>query len=152
MLASCAGSRPEAAVAEPMAEVPDDKRAVIEGVLEQYRQAYEIAGIEALAELYSQDLDLVLVYQGQKHQGWTAVSEYLVKRLAGATTVRMSMKDVVIHEVGDVGALVTATRETSMGDGSVTVTDRGVLTLVLRNQDGRWMVVAEHFSYPTSRS
>jgi uncharacterized protein (TIGR02246 family) len=138
-----------AEVESPTPALAPESVASIEGVVEQYRQAYEVGSAEALAALYSQDLDLVLVYQGQEHRGWTAVQTFLAGRLEGASSVRMSVKDVTIRELGEGAAVVTARRESSIGDGSVTVSENGMLTLALQNQQGRWMVVAEHFSYPT---
>lgn len=151
-LTACGGSRPMAEVQSPTPELPQDQVAAIEGVVEQYRQAYEVVSLEALEGLYSQDLDLVLVYQGKEHRGWTSVQAFLTERLAGASSVRMGMKDVSIRDLGPGVAVVSARRESSIGDGAVTVTETGILTLVVQNQQGRWMVVAEHFSFPTSRS
>ncbi|MCP4446276.1 MAG: nuclear transport factor 2 family protein [Myxococcales bacterium] len=150
-LAACGASQSKAAETVPVEVVPEDTRLAAEGVLEQYRQAFEIASIEALTPLYSQDLDLLLVYQGKEHRGWTAVLAFLTQRLNGVSSVRMSFKDVSIRELGTGIAMIHATRESSMGDGSITVSERGILTLILQNRDGRWMVAAEHFSYPTGR-
>tara|TARA_R110002073_G_scaffold336295_1_gene531829 strand:- start:27339 stop:27827 length:489 start_codon:yes stop_codon:yes gene_type:complete len=152
VLASCGASTPMAEVEAPMSTVPQDQQTAIRGVVEQYRQAYEVGSAEALHELYAKDLDLVLVNQGKVHQGWTSVQAFLTSRLEGASQVRMSIKDISIREFGPDGAILTATRTSSIGDGSVSVTETGVLSLVLQNQEGQWKVVAEHFSFPTSRS
>lgn len=151
-LASCGASTPLAEVESPASTVPQDQQTAIRGVLEQYRQAYEVGSAEALHAVYSKDLDVVLVYQGKVHQGWTSVESFLAGKLEGASQVRMTFKDVSIREFGPDGAILTATRTSSIGDGSVSVTEVGALSLVLQNHDGQWMVVAEHFSYPTGRS
>jgi len=152
VLASCGASQPPPPEEAPKPVTTEEQRTAVAGVVEQYRQAYEVASMDALASLYAQDLDVVLVYEGASYSGWSAVQAFLEKKLAGASSVRMAMKDVSIRGLGPDAAVVTATRESSIGDGSVTLTEKGVLTLVLEKQQGRWMVVAEHFSYPVGRS
>ncbi len=152
LVASCGAATPIAEVESPAATVPEDQATAIRGVVEQYRQAYEVGSAEALYSLYAKDLDVVVVYQGQVHQGWTAVQAFLASKLEGASQVRMAIKDLSIREFGPKGAILTATRTSSIGDGSVSVTETGTLSLVLQNREGKWMVVAEHFSYPTGRS
>lgn len=120
----------------------------VEGVLEQYRQAYAVRSVEALAGLYAQSLDLELVTQGRRLRGWSRVEARLEELFRDAQTVRLIMNDVAIVAVGGGGALVSADVERSVGDGSTTVTERGVLTLVLREELTGWVIVAEHFSYP----
>lgn len=142
----------EKAAAEPVAPAADDSARAIEGVVEQYRQAYEVRSLEALGLLYSQDLDLVVVFQGRAHRGWSQVEEFLAQRLEGATKVRMVIKDLSIQPLSPSSAVASATLESSIGDDAATVTERGTLTLVLRKVGEGWKLVSEHFSYPTGAS
>jgi uncharacterized protein (TIGR02246 family) len=151
-LAAC-GSRQIAGTSGPEpADVPEDMAQAIGGAIEQYRQAYEVHSVEALAGLYTRDLDLTLIYQGRRHQGWTQVESFLSARLEGATKVRMVIKELTVQPLGAEAAVASASLETTIGDDSTTVTENGALTLVFRNIAGKWMVVAEHFSYPPRAS
>jgi ketosteroid isomerase-like protein len=71
----------------------------------------------------------------------------LEDRLARAETIRMRLKDMqVISLAPDVAsALATMTREQTQG--ATTITESGTLTLVLRHQDGAWLITSEHYSY-----
>lgn len=149
-VSSCQARQVQTPVLAPAAEVPEDQKTAIEGVVEQYRQAYEVVSLEALSTLYSQDLDLVLVYQGQQHQGWTAVQAFLTTHFEGASEIRMGIKNVAIRSLGPDSVTVTAQRDSSIKNGAITVTETGMLTLVIQKRDERWLVVAEHFSYPPS--
>lgn len=140
-------------VGQPAPEaVPEDVARAIEGAVEQYKQAYEVRSLEALGALYTHDLDVVSVYQGRTHQGWSQVEADLRMRLQDATKVRMVIKDLSIQALGSDVAVATAGLERSIGDDATTMTERGALTLVFRKIDDRWMLVTEHFSYPTGPS
>lgn len=156
LLASSAfacGSRAVGEVSEPTSSVvTEDIAKAIEGAVEQYRQAYEVRSPEALSALYRQDLDLKLVFQGRLHEGWTQVETFLAARLAGASKVRMVVSDLRVQELGAMAALATARLESTIGDDASTVTEKGVLTLVFQKTSGSWLIVAEHFSYPTGPS
>lgn len=152
VMAAC-GARSVGPVDDPAAtEVTEDVAKAVEGALEQYRQAYEVRSLEALGALYQQDLDLVLIYQGRSHRGWTQVEAFLANRLAGASKVRINIKDLAVQELGPTSAMATAKMETTIGDDATTVTEKGELSLVFRKIGDKWMVVAEHFSYPTGAS
>lgn len=152
VLAAC-GARSVGPVDDPApTEVAEDVAAAIAGAVEQYQQAYEVRSQEALAALYQQDLDLILIYQGRAHRGWTQVKDFLESRLTGATKVRINIKDLIVQELGPASAMATAKMETTIGDDATSVTEKGELSLVFRKIGDKWKVVAEHFSYPTGAS
>ncbi len=147
----CGGQAPK--VEEPaLAPVPVDVARAIEGAVEQYRQSYEVNSLEALGQLYVRSLDVVSVYQGKTFQGWSQVEADQRKRLQGATKVRMVIADLSIQALGTEVAVATARLERTIGDDATTVTERGTVNLVFHNVEGKWLVVAEHFSYPTKSS
>lgn len=149
-VAACGGAAPQpAAPAEDSApaELPEEIASAVRGAVEQYRQAYEVRSVEALAELYDHSLDLNLVSQGVRLRGWTAVETHLRELLGGADEVRLVLRDLVIVPAG-AGAVATAVVERDITRDAATVTERGVLTLVFREDLTGWQIVAEHFSYP----
>jgi ketosteroid isomerase-like protein len=148
---SCGGQAPK--VAEPIAApVPVDVARAIEGAVEQYRQAYEVRSLEGLAQLYARGLDVVTVYQGKTFQGWSEVKADQGRRLQDATKVRLVITDLSIQALGVDVAVATAGLERTIGDDATTTTERGTLTLVFHRVDTKWLVAAEHFSYPTKSS
>ena len=155
LLGACGAAQPKQVEqpTPPVPEaVPEDVARAIEGAVEQYRQAYEVHSPEALAGLYTHDLDVIMVYQGRIHQGWSQIEAAQRKRLQDASKVRMVISNLSIHALGTAVAVATAGLERSIGDDATTTTERGALTLVFRKIEDRWMVVAEHFSYPTGPS
>lgn len=149
-LGAC-GSQAPLEPKEPMAApLPEDVETGITGAIEQYRQSYQVRSPEALAALYDHSLDLVVVFQGRAHLGWSQVETFLQGRLQGASKVRMTIKDLHIQSLAPGSAVASAGLETTIGDEATSVTERGTLTLAFRSVDGVWKIVSEHFSYPTS--
>src|SRR6266436_2500629 len=122
---------------------PTDVVAAGRGVVEQWRQAYEVRSADALEKLYSHDSDVVLVQDGLPLIGWPQVKSTLDGKLAHAKEIHVRLQDVKVTTVAS--AVSTMTRE--IGDGVTTVNENGVLTLVLRRDDDGWKIAAEHYSY-----
>ncbi len=150
---SACGSRAVGPVQEPTTNEPgEDVVKAVQGAVEQYRQAYEVHSVEALAAIYSHDLDLSLVYQGRLFRGWSQVEAHLAERLSGASKVRMTIKDTSVQDLGGSSALATTSLEITVGDDATSVTETGTLSLIFQKSGDNWLVVAEHFSYPTGAS
>jgi ketosteroid isomerase-like protein len=141
------GSRAVAAPAAAETAAPDDLVAAGKRVVEQYRQAYEVKSMDALAPLYAQGLDTVLVQQGKALFGWTAVEAHLKETVEGASAIHIRVGDVAVAAVGSDGAAVTAAMTREMTEGSTTVQESGILTLSLHRDGERWLIVAEHYSF-----
>jgi uncharacterized protein (TIGR02246 family) len=140
-------------VGKPAVEpVPVDVARAIEGAVEQYRQAFEVVSPEALGELYTHDLDVVMVHQGRAHLGWSQIAAAQRQRFQDVTKARMVISSLSIQALGEEVAVATANLESTIGDDATTTTEKGVVTLVFRKVEDRWMVVSEHFSYPTGAS
>ncbi|MBX3158467.1 MAG: nuclear transport factor 2 family protein [Deltaproteobacteria bacterium] len=120
------------------------------GALERWRQAYELRSVDELAKLYARDGATIVVHEGQAHTGWPAVEAMLKARLAKATAVHVRISDISVAAVGTDGARAVAGMRREIGDGTVTLTETGTLTLVLRREGDGWVIVLEHFSYKRS--
>lgn len=129
----------------------DPVLAAARGTVEQWRQGWEVRSLDALTAVYRNDLDVVVVHQGRAHLGWSAVEAYLVGQLGPATEVRVKLDDLQVFPLGPGAAAVTAAITREHGQGGVTTTERGVITMTLsEGADGRWRIVTEHYSYPPS--
>jgi ketosteroid isomerase-like protein len=148
LAAACPGREAAGPVGPPAPEVPADVESQVRAALEQWRQAWEVRSLDALAPLYSQTDDLVVVWQGRSARGWPSVKLALSGSFEGATRVRVAVVEAHVLALGDQGALVEAILERSVGDDVKTIQDRGTLTLAFRLQDGAWKIVAEHYSFP----
>lgn len=115
--------------------------------LESWRQAYEVESFDALAALYAHEQNVVVVRQGVATVGWDAIAPTL-KALLGAKEIRVHIHDVQIATPGAGAAVVTAGMDREVSDGVTTISERGVVTLVLRAEGESWLVVAEHYSFP----
>jgi hypothetical protein len=152
LLSACGRGAHPAGPTEPSPPpTPDNVIQAGKGVVEQYKQAYQVRSLEALGGVYSHDLDVSLVHQGEAHHGWTAVETYLRDKLVRAAEVRLKLTEVSVLALGEGGASVLAKVRRDINDGDTTITEEGYLTLALRREPGpngdRWVIASEHFSF-----
>jgi len=121
--------------------------AAARGTVEQWRQAYEVKGMDALAALYAHDPELILVDDGRALVGWPSVEAAIKDRLARFQKIVIRLRDITVVPLGPtaVSATVAMTRE--LGDDVTTITETGALTMVLRREGETWVIVTEHYSY-----
>ncbi len=146
----CLAGCPHPRTGEPSAQTTATPKEVIsaaKATIEQWRQAYEIRSIDALAKLYAHDLDVVVVQEGTTMIGWSSVEAMLKDRLSRAGGIHVRLKDIQVTSLASnvASAVVTMSRE--LTDGATTVTENGTLTLVLRKDDATWVITSEHYSY-----
>lgn len=134
-------------VASPSARTPKEVVAAAKATIEQWRQAYEVRSVDALAKLYAHDVDLVVVQEGTPYLGWSSVEAMLKDRIARAETIRMRLKDMQVISLSPQLASAVATMSREQTEGATTITENGTLTLVLRLEGGSWLITAEHYSY-----
>jgi ketosteroid isomerase-like protein len=126
---------------------PKEVVAGARAAIEQWRQAYEVRSIEALEKLYAHNLDVVVVQDGLPIVGWTSVDGMLRDRIARYKKITIRLKDIQVQSLGDTSAVATAAMTREQGDEITTVTEYGALTIVLRKDGDRWLIVTEHYSY-----
>jgi ketosteroid isomerase-like protein len=136
-----------AAATSPSSLTPREVTSAARAAIEQWRQSYEVRSVEVLSELYAHDLDLVVVQEGTPYLGWSSVESLLKDRLARATAIRIRLKDMQVASLAPDVASAVATMTREITEGATTVTENGTLTLVLRQDGGRWVITVEHYSY-----
>jgi uncharacterized protein (TIGR02246 family) len=129
-----------------MAATPD-VTAAVNGVIEQWRQAYQVKSEDALAKLYAHDGAVAVVQEGRPAVGWPAVEAVIKDRLARYPKIVIRLRDVTIAPLGPAAATATAQMTRELGDDVTTLTENGTLTLVLRQDGPDWVIVSEHYSY-----
>lgn len=117
------------------------------GIIEQWRQAYEVRSFDALAKLYAHDIDLVVIQDGVPIIGWSSVEIMLKDRLARYKDIRVRLKDIQVRSLCETAAVATAVMSRELSDGVTTITENGALTIVLRKAGGAWAIVTDHYSY-----
>jgi ketosteroid isomerase-like protein len=146
-VSGCGGS--QAAPAASGSETGGDVTQGARGLVEQWRQGWELRSVEALGKLYPHDLDVILVEQGRAQRGWTPIELYLSTRLGAAKDVHVKLDDLQVVAAGAAGAAASATITREISDGVATTKETGVVTWTLRAEgDGTWRIIAEHYSYP----
>src|SRR4051812_26551754 len=70
LLAACAHGKQMRVETQASQLTPKEVTVATRGVIEQWRQAYEVRSIDALEQLYSHDPDIVLVNDGVTLIGW----------------------------------------------------------------------------------
>ncbi len=139
-----------AAAQIPQAQASDSPAGVlaeVKGTIEQWRQAYEIRSMDALARLYAHEAGLTVVTDGTLQVGWVSIEAALDARIARATAIRVRIKDPQVTALGPAAAVATAAMAREITKGATTAAENGVVTLVLRRDDAGWVIVAEHYSY-----
>jgi ketosteroid isomerase-like protein len=150
VLAGCPRGGGDTTPARPA--TPKEVVAAARATVEQWRQAYEVRSLEALAKLYAHEIDLVVVQDGVPIVGWTSVEGMLKDRLARNKQIHIRLKDIQVQSLGEAGAVATAVMTRELGDGVTTVTEGGALTIVLRRDGDAWLIVTEHYSYKRAGS
>ena len=145
-VAGCIAPEP---VVPPSATTPPDVVGGAKLTIENWRKAYEARDLDALSRLYERDLDLVVVLDGVSYLGWSSVQAMLKDRIARTSAVRIRMKDIAVISIGTdaASAIATMSRESSAANGTLTTTESGTLTLVLRRTTTGWTIASEHYSY-----
>ncbi|HEY5924497.1 MAG TPA: nuclear transport factor 2 family protein [Kofleriaceae bacterium] len=126
---------------------PKEVVSAARATIEQWRQAYEVRSLDALAKLYAQNIDLVVVEDGVPLVGWTSVEGMFKDRLVRYKQITVRLKDIQVQSLSANAATATAAMTREQGDGITTVTEQGALTIVLRKDGEQWLIVSEHYSY-----
>jgi ketosteroid isomerase-like protein len=140
--------RPQAPVEAPEPATPDEVVRAATGLLEQYRQAYQVRSFDALAPLYDQTLDVAVTHQGKSYTGWSEVESHLNAVLGASAQVHITFENPSVVALGPGGAAVTTRTRREISDGVSAVVEEGLMTLAMRRDGDRWVIVKEHFSYP----
>src|SRR5215510_9807533 len=119
-LAACRGKAEDTTPARP--QTPKEVVAAARGIVEQWRQAYEVRSFDALAKLYAHDVDLVVVQDGHPLVGWPSVEGVLKDRIARYKDIHVRLKDIQVVSLGPTAATATAAMTRELGDGVTTVT------------------------------
>lgn len=146
---SLAGCPKTAAPVAPSTLTPAEVVTAGKATLEKWRQAYELRSADTLGALYAHDIDLVVVLEGQAFLGWDAVGAMLNERVKMADKIFIRLKDTSVISLGPDAAFAhaTMTRETVAAGGSTSMTENGIVTMVLRKQGDNWVIGSEHYSY-----
>lgn len=146
-LAACGGGGK--GTTTPSGPEGGDAFAAVFRAVEQWRQGWEVRSVEALAPLYRQDGNTVVVYQGRAHVGWPQTQSFLRQTVDGAKNVHLSLEAGQVTSIGAGGATYSARLIREISDGVLTVTDEGFLTMTFARDVGndRWEIVSEHYSY-----
>ncbi len=145
VMVGCTRGPSETAPARPA--TPPEVVTAARGTMEQWRQAYQIKGLDVLSGLYAHDPEIVFVHDGRALVGWASVEAMIKDRLARYQKIVIRLKDINVIGLGPTGATATAVMTRELGDDVTTVTESGVLTMVLRRDGEHWVIVTEHYSY-----
>src|SRR5262245_7674394 len=91
VLAACRGGKRETTPVRP--QTPKEVVASARAAVEQWRQAYEVHSMDALAKLYTHGLDLIVVQDGSPFIGWSSVEGMLKDRMARYKEIHVRLKD-----------------------------------------------------------
>jgi len=128
-------------------QTPNEVVTAARGTIEQWRQAYQIKGFDVLEGLYSHEPQLVFVNDGRLLIGWPSVEAMIKDRLARYQKIVIRLKDINVVSLGPTAATATAVMTRELGDEVTMVTEYGALTMVLRRDGEKWLIVTEHYSY-----
>lgn len=145
LLAGCPRGQGDTTPSRPA--TPKEVVASARATIEQWRQAHQVRSFEALAQLYAKERGLVLVQDGLQLVGWSSIEAMIKDRFEKFPKVHIRLKDIQVASLGPTSATATASMTREIGDEVTTVTESGALTIVLRKDGDRWVIVAEHYSH-----
>lgn len=119
----------------------------VKGAIEQWRQAYEIRSMDALARIYAHDAGLAIVQDGTVELGWAAIEPALRGKLERASAIHVRITDLAVAPLGSGAAVAYAMMTRESSDGITTVTEHGPVTFALRKDEPGWVIAGEHYSY-----
>jgi uncharacterized protein (TIGR02246 family) len=137
---------PQKPAAPPVAPALD----VVDGVkaaVEQWRQAYEVRSMDALARLYVHEPGLILVQDSARLIGWDAIEPVLRATLDRSTAIHVRIAELHVAALGSDAAVASARMTREATEGATTVTENGIVTLALRRDGAGWVIAGEHYSY-----
>lgn len=149
VLAGCPGSATKGS-SEPASHTPAETVDGATRLVESWRQAWEVRSADALEALYVHDVDVVVVSQGQAQLGWTAVEAWLDGAVGRAASVHLTVEGLSVAALGPAAASLVCTLTREISDGVSTASERGTLTMALRDDGDGWKIVSEHYSYAPS--
>jgi len=148
--AGCPGKSGPATPAEPVSHTSAE---IVDGatrLVEQWRQAWQLRSADTLKALYAHDVDVVIVSQGRAHLGWTAVEAWLDAEVGRSASVHLAIEGLSIGALGDGAASLVCTLRREISDGVSAASELGQLTMALRAEGAGWVIVAEHYSFPST--
>lgn len=116
------------------------------GLIEQYRQAWEVKSLDALSALYVRTVDVSLVVGGEALLGWTAIEERYKAALAASAVFKLRIEPVAVTAVDQGGVAVVAKVSRIYGDDVTKTEDRELVTFVLTPVEGKLAILVEHRS------
>jgi hypothetical protein len=146
-LAGCGGGGARSTTPGPATGAQGDAFSAVFRAVEQWRQGWEVRSVEALEPLYRHDDHTVIVYQGRPLRGWDSAQSWLRGQLAGVASVHVRIEDGAVTTLGADSATFAARMSRDLSDGVITRSDQGFVTLTFVREDGRWLIVAEHYSF-----
>ena len=149
LLVFCACKAAPAATT-PVSKTPTEVVAGAQKLVEDWQAAWEVRSADKLEALYAQDLDVVVIRQGETHLGWTDVKSHLDDALTRAAAVHLTVEHLSVSTLGEGAASVVCTLTREINDGVSTASERGTLTMALRPEGAGWVIVVEHYSFPPS--
>jgi uncharacterized protein (TIGR02246 family) len=142
-------SGPAAAPASQPASGGDAADEQVRALVESWRKAYEARSLDALAILYQQTPELVVVIQGRILRGWDAFRPVAVEFLRNYAKIELRVSDVrVVPLAAGAAAFAVARLHRRYGDNVTTREDAGAITWILRRDRGdrSWLIVGEDYS------
>lgn len=130
---------------------PEDLAAVEEGAraaIEAYVDAASALDLDSAGSFYSDSDDFQWLEQGVVRYGSAqAARESFAGLAAMASSARLTLSDLTVTALGPVAAVATCHFVQEIGiDGGAGFSFSGAMTIVLRNEDGRWVFVSGHSS------
>lgn len=140
LFTACAGGRATSGGMDGASA--SDPRPAIERVLTEQAAAWNRGDLEAFMDGYWRSPDLVFTSGGNVQRGWqTTLDRYRAAYGERTDTMgTLSFSDLEVHALDRGSAWVLGRWALETGDGS----RGGVFSLVLRDIDGRWVIVHDH--------
>ena len=132
---------------------PDDLAAAEAGAraaIEAYVDAASALDLDSVGSFYSGSDDFQWLEQGVvRYESAQAARESFAGLAAMASSARLTLSDLTVTALGPDAAVATCHFVQEIGiDGGAGFSFSGAMTIVLRNEGGRWVFASGHTSSP----
>ena len=138
------GNRADAATGADLTSAADQARAAIEA----YVEAINVMDFDSAGTFYSESPDFQWIEDGAiRYRSARESRESLAGLGAMASLTELTVSDLSVTALGSDAAVATCHFVQAIGvEGGPGFAFAGALTMVLRNEDGRWLFVSGHTS------
>jgi len=143
----CQQQESEEVAEEPVVDVETEK-ASIQAIFDKYAEAWKLSSIDHFSEIFSQNVDTVIIDTQKKYVGWEAWKERIQNSFDSISDVNVTFRDfsIKVHPSGTIAWLSCLEDATWISQDQPDEVKGMRVTWVMEKKEGKWVIVQGHWS------